>query len=222
MGETVAGVRFEGPQGIESEVLCEGDVASFGRAASCRVRFAFAPIADLGVSREAGRFVIAAGRVFVEASAADGRRAIEVSAPGRPPVLVGPGDAFCPAEQEFKVVVHGETRTWPLEVTTRSETSSAARHAGTRLDDPTIRSEIVFTEAQRRVLEAYLAPIRRGRIEPATHREVADALGCHPNSAREALYAVWAALFAAAVPMPDVADKRVAVAEAIRAHRLLR
>ena len=222
MGGTIAGVCFEGPQGMESEVLREGDTAAFGRAASCRVRFAFAPVAALGVSREAGRFVVAAGRVFVEASAVDGHRAIEVFAPGRPPVLVAPGDAFCPAEQEFRVVVHGEMRTWPLEITTRSETGPTIGHAASRLDDPTTRTEIVFTEAQRRVLEAYLAPIRRGRIEPATHREVADVLGCHPNSAREVLYAVWAKLFAAAIPMPDVADKRVAVAEAIRAHRLLR
>ena len=41
------------------------------------------------------------------------------------------------------------------------------------------------------------------------------------NSAREALYEVWAKLFAAGIPMPDVSEKRIAVVEAVRLHRLL-
>jgi hypothetical protein len=74
---------------------------------------------------------------------------------------------------------------------------------------------------QRRVVAAYMEPLRHGRLEPATHREVAAALSYHPNSAREALYEVWARMFAAGIPMPDVAEKRVAVVEAVRLHRLL-
>jgi hypothetical protein len=88
-------------------------------------------------------------------------------------------------------------------------------------DRSTRQISVVFTPMQRRVLRAYVEPMRRGRLEPATHREVAEALSYHQNSAREALYEAWARLFAAGVPMPDVSDKRVAVAEAIRLHRLL-
>ena len=86
---------------------------------------------------------------------------------------------------------------------------------------PRAASSVAFTDAQRRVIAAYLEPVRRGRLEPATHREVADSLGLHQSSARQALYGVWSALFAAGVPMPDIADKRVAVVEAVRLHRLL-
>jgi hypothetical protein len=71
------------------------------------------------------------------------------------------------------------------------------------------------------VIAAYIEPSRRGRLEPATHREVAAGLSCHPNSAGEALLEVCTKLFAAGIPIPDVAEKRVAVAEAARLHRLL-
>lgn len=211
-------MTFEAPHGVDSVVLLDSDIAEFGRAGTCRVRFGYAPIADLGVPRVAGRLVVAGGRVFVEALEAAGRSAMEISAPGRPPVMLGAGDGFAPSESAFRVTIHGANRSWPLDVAVRSGARSLSAAS---TDEPTTTHQLPLSDAQRRIIEAYIEPVRRGRLEPATHREVAEALGCHQNSAREVLYSVWSALFAAGVPMPDVADKRVAVVEAIRLHRLL-
>ena len=131
--------------------------------------------------------------------------------------MVGAGDAFAPAEASFRVMMRGQARTWLLDVVVRPQMFPARSSD----DYPTRIHELELSALQRRTIEAYLEPMRRGRLEPATHREVAESLGCHPNTAREVLYGVWAEMFAAAVPMPDVADKRVAVVEAIRLHRLL-
>jgi hypothetical protein len=190
----------------------------FGRGADCGVRFGYAPLADVGLPRVAGRLVVAAERVFVESVDTVGRRSLEITVDGRPPVLLGVGDGFAPAESLFKVMVHGEQRAWPLSVAVRRDPVSPVRSAW---GPPTRGFELSLTAMQRRVVAAYMEPLRQGRSEPATHREVAAALSYHPNSAREALYEVWARLFAAGIPMPDVSEKRVAVVEAVRLHRLL-
>ena len=132
-------------------------------------------------------------------------------------MLLGVGEGFSPATSEFRVAVHGEQRSWTLLVAVRGSTSPPVAAGG---DLPTRNFELELTPMQRRVVEAYVAPMRRGRLEPATHREVATTLSYHPNSAREALYEVWARMFAAGIPMPDVSEKRVAVAEAVLLHRL--
>lgn len=213
-----AGVTFEAPHGIESVVLCDSEIADFGRAGTCRIRFGYAPIADLGIPRIAGRLVVAAGRVFVEAIDASGRSALEITAAGRPPTMLAAGDGFTPSETAFRVTTHGAHRSWPLDIVVRPEDHAPATDS---VDEPTRTHALPLSDAQRRIINAYMDPIQRGRLEPATHREVARSLGCHQNSAREVLYSVWSALFAAGVPMPDVADKRVAVVEAIRLHRLI-
>jgi hypothetical protein len=182
------------------------------------VRFGYAPIADVGVPRVAGRFVVAGERVFVESVDVTGRRSLEIIAAGRPPVLLGVGDGFAPSEPEFRVMVHGEQQAWTLSVVVRRDMPDSSRSGW---EPPTRSFELRLTDMQRRVVAAYIEPLRHGRVEPATHREVATALSYHPNSAREALYEVWAKMFAAGIPMPDVSDKRVAVVEAVRLHRLL-
>lgn len=213
-----AAVTFEAPHGTESRVLCDGEIVQFGRSAECPIRFAYAPLVDAGVPRVAGRLILAGGRVFVEASDAAGRPALEVVASGRPPVLLAAGDGFAPAESQFRIIVHGQSATWPLDVAAAARSTTSSSDAG---EVPTARHSLELTDAQRRVIEAYIAPLQRGRLEPATHREVAERLGLHQNTAREVLYSVWSSLFSAGIPMPDVADKRVAVVEAIRLHRLL-
>jgi hypothetical protein len=211
-------VTFPAPHGTESLVLHDGDVAQFGRSGDCDVRFGYAPIADVGVPRVAGRFVVAGERVFVESVGVTGRRSLEIIAPGRPPMLLGIGDGFAPSENQFHVTVHGEQRAWVLSVVVRRDVPDARRSGW---EPPTRSFELRLTDMQQRVVAAYVEPLRNGRMEPATHREVATALSYHPNSAREALYEVWAKMFAAGIPMPDVSDKRVAVVEAVRLHRLL-
>lgn len=212
-----AAVTFPAPHGTESVVLHDGDEVAFGRSASCPVRFAYAPVADESVPRVAGRLLAAGKRVFVDAVGGPGRRAIEVLADGRPPVLLALGEGYAPSASEFRVTVHGERAAWNLSVFVRD--AATVDHS---VDDvPTRRFELALTQREKRVLEAYAEPWRRGRIEPATHREVAAVLACHPNSARETLYVVWARMVAAGIPMPDVSDKRVAVVESARLHGLL-
>lgn len=121
-----AAVTFEAPHGTESVVLADDAVAEFGRAAACSIRFGFAPIADVGVPRVAGRLLVTGGRVVVEAPDAAGRPALELLAAGQPPFLLGAGQVFAPFERSFTVVVHGHQRTWPLVVATRSREWSLA------------------------------------------------------------------------------------------------
>ena len=213
-----AAVLFDAPHGRDSVLLHDGEVVEFGRGGSCGVRFGFAPVVDTRVPRVAGRLVAAAERVFVEVADAPRRPSVEIVVAGRPTVVLAVGDGFAPAEPEFGVRVQGELAAWWFSVRVRREQRRAAP------DDalPDTRSlDVGFTPAQRRVLVAYMAPLQRGRWEPATHREVGEALSCHPNTARNTLYEVWSKLFAAGVPLPDIADKRLAVAEALRLHRLL-
>lgn len=209
-------VTFESPTGADVVVLQDGDVAPFGRGGQCTIRFGFAPTIDAAVPRMAGTLVVANQRVFVETTANPERPVPEVHVDGRPPVPVGVGAAYAPAEERFRVLVRGD-RDWQLQVHVRRE--EAAPHVG---DDPQTRTyELALTATQRKVLRAYLEPLRRGRPEPATHRQVADALGYHPNSAREVIYEVWSRMFAAAIPMPDHSDKRVAVVQTLLLHGLL-
>lgn len=215
--EAVAAVTVPAPHGPDVVAISDGETVTFGRAASCEVRFAFAPTADEGVPRVAGRLIVAGGRVIIESLPGEGRRSIEVAADGQPVRMLAVGEAYSPVFGEFKVTVHGEQRAWPLLVAARMPAVVPPSDD----DRSTRRFNVVLTPMQERVLRAYVEPMRRGRLEPATHREAAEALNYHPNSVREALYEVWMRLFAAGVPMPDVNDKRVAVAEAVRLHRLL-
>jgi hypothetical protein len=63
-----------------------------------------------------------------------------------------------------------------------------------------------------------LSSFRTGTHGTSHHREVAAALNYHPKTVRKILYEIWALMFAHEVPMPDVSDKRVAVAETARVH----
>ena len=207
---------FEAPHGPEVVVLRDGTVTEFGRDATCGIRFAYAPVPDDGVARVAGRLVVAAGRVFVESTTTTGHRALEIRADGGPPVQLAHGTGHAPSSDAFEIHVHGN-RSWRLQVAVRRE---ARTLDGTSEDPPTNRVAIELTPAQQRVLRAYSAPVLRGLLEPATHKEVADELDLHPNTVREALYEIHARFFAAGIPLLDVSDKRIAVVEAARIHGL--
>lgn len=210
-------VTFDAPHGVDAVTVVDGDVAKFGRDAACAVRFGYAPVRDLGVARVAGQLVAAGGRVFVESADAPEHRALEIRAPETPPVHLAHGEGFAPRTATFEVLIHGD-RVWTLGVAVRRDTVITAEGSA---EPPTMGFDLDLTPMQMRVLEAYCAPILRGRVEPATHKEVAVALSYHPNSAREALYDIYTRMFAAGIPMLDVADKRVAVVEAARRHGLI-
>ena len=212
-----AAVTYPAPHGVESIVLADGDVCDFGRGSGCKIRFAYAPIADPVVPRIAGRIHVTGGRVFVEAASEPGSAGLEIRADDLPNRIIGIGEGYAPAVSNFRICVFGHSQAWVMRVATRRQLPQRADHN----DMPTKRFSLKLTPMQRVVVDAYMAPLRRGSSEPATHKEVGAALSYHPNSAREALYQVWEKLFEAGVPMPDTKDKRVAVTEAMRLHRLL-
>lgn len=188
-GTRAGGSHLRRSHGTDSVVLRDGDIAEFGRAGTCRIRFGYTPTADLGVPRVAGRLVVAAGRVFVEARDAAGRSALAIVTPDGPPVMVGAGDGFCPAEASFRIVVHSEA---PEPGRSRSPPAPIALH---RQLSP-LRTRLTPTNSISAMHNGGSSPPTtsrsvRGRLEPATHREVAEQLGCHHNTAhRGALHGV--------------------------------
>jgi hypothetical protein len=214
-----AAVVYPAPHGSESFLLRDGDVVDFGRGVDCPIRFAYAPIQDDAVPRLAGQLVVANQRVFVEGVDAPGRPAIEIAVPGSPAVPVALGEAHSPRAPRFAVHVRGTSQIWKLVVTVRPDEPALRREP---VGMPTRTYVLELTPMQRKVVEAYLEPLQRGRLEPATHKEAAARLSYHPNSVREALYDVWSRMFAAGIPIPDISDKRIAVVEAVRIHGLLR
>src|SRR6478672_101043 len=147
------------------------------------------------------------------------RPAIEIAVPGSPAVPVALGEAHSPRAPRFAVHVRGTNQIWKLVVTVRADGPALRREP---VGPPTRTYVLELTPMQRKVVEAYLEPLQRGRLEPATHKEAAARLSYHPNSVREALYDVWSRMFAAGIPIPDISDKRIAVVEAVRIHGLLR
>ena len=191
-----------------SRSMTEKSSRSVGRpSASC----------DLAMPRVAGHLIVANGRVFIESSATIGRRALEVRTDGginQIPI----GEGHSPREGRFDIFVRG-TNTWKVSVATRSKT--AVRTKAGVADLPTSHFTLDLSDVQRGVLEEYYKPVRRGRVEPATHKEVAASLNRHQNTVRETLYAIWTLMFELDIPMPDISDKRIAVVEAARVHGLL-
>jgi hypothetical protein len=214
-----AAVTYPAPHGTESFLLRDGDVVGFGRGVECAIRFAYAPIQDDVVPRLAGQLVVANQRVFVEGVDAPGRPAIEIAVADSPSVPVALGEGHSPRASRFSIHVRGTDQVWKLTVTVRAEDPLTRRDLA---GPPTRTYELALTPMQKKVVAAYLEPMQRGRLEPATHREAAARLSYHPNSVREALYDVWSRMFAAGIPIPDLSDKRIAVVEAIRIHGLLR
>jgi hypothetical protein len=217
-GPAVAIVTYPAPHGVEAETLYPGDYVPFGRGAECRLRFGYAPQPDRDVPRLAGHLVVSDGRVFVESAGTVGHRALEVRTTQRS-VQIPIGEGHSPREGHFEVIVRSSVRSWTLGVTVRPP---ATPLQGSSSDDPpTSRYVLDLTGTQRTILATYCAPLRDGRVEPATHREVANALNYHPNTVRECLYEIWAKMFEQGIPMPEVSDKRSAVVDATRIHGLL-
>jgi hypothetical protein len=211
-------VTYPAPHGTEAFTLCDGDNAYFGRGAECQIRFAYAPVADEGIPRVAGNLLAANERIFIESATQPGHRALEIrSQEGTKAISAGEG--FSPRDSRFDLLVRGEDATWKMSVRVRTMHRSGS--AQRSVDPPTKRFSLDLDERQFAVLTAYCEPPRRGRSEPATHKEVAAALNYHPNTVREILYEIWARMFELQVPMPDASDKRVQVVEAARLHGLL-
>jgi hypothetical protein len=167
------------------------------------------------VPKVAGQLIVIDGRVFIESSPTIGHRALEVQAANRS-VQIPIGEGYSPRDAKYDVVVRGTTVPWKLTVTIREQPDMLGRSDAS--DPPTFHYSLALTDLQRAVLDAYSEPLRQGRAEPATHRDVAFVLNYHPNTVREALYEIWTLMFAQGVPMPDISDKRAAVVEAARVY----
>jgi hypothetical protein len=216
----LAAVVFEGPLGPDGAVISgsSGDRVAFGRGARCPIRFGHAPAPDLGLPRHAGAFLVAGERVMVETSAEAGHAPVRIVWEDRPPLDLPPGEVYGPASVEFDVVVRGE-RSWVLHVRTRGPVPPPAPD-GSAGDPPTERRPFDLGGHERMVLDAYVAPLRAGRLEPATHAEVAERLSYSVNKVRRDLYGIWQQMVTCGVAVPEYGDKRVAVAQAALAHRL--
>jgi hypothetical protein len=223
LDEVLAAVVFEAPHGRDGLVLsgAMAPAVPFGRGGHCPVRFGYAPNVDTRLARQAGAFLIAGSRVIVESSAEQGHPPLQVRFAGRPPIELSHGELYAPSIDEFDVIVRGE-RDWTMTVRTRRLHTSyrSLAPAGTDDDPPTHRFALLLTEHEQRVLDAYLAPLKDGRLEPATHSDVADVLHFSANKIRGDLYEIWSKMVTAGVAMPEYADKRVAVTSAAIAHGL--
>jgi hypothetical protein len=217
----LAAVVFDGPNGCDGRVITAtaGVAIPFGRGSHCLIRFGHAPSPDLGLARHAGAFLVAGDRLFLESSAQGGRAPVQIRVAGRPPLDLPPGEAYGPAAAEYEVVVRGD-RDWVLHVRTRARPASPAPGAAAG-DPPTERRPLRLSDHQRRVLDAYVSPLRAGRLEPCTHAEVAERLSYSVNKVRRDLYDIWQQMVACGVPVPEYGDKRVAVAQAALANGLV-
>ncbi|KJF16838.1 hypothetical protein [Acidithrix ferrooxidans] len=215
--DTTAGVIFQAPHGVDSVTIYAGSRVAFGRSSECQIRFGYAPLPDRTVPRVAGHLFVSDRRIYIEANDEQGNRALVVRT-GAIERQVPIGEGFSPREPKFDVIIHGTNAPWVLNVAGRFSYPSKADVPSS--DPPTQRFKLELSEIQVRVLTEYYRPISRGRLEPATHSEVGAILNRHPNTVREILYSIWLRMFELDIPLPDIADKRVAVVEAIRVHAI--
>ena len=175
--------------------------------------------------RTAGRIVVRDGRAWVHSATEPGHRVLQIQRPASPPEGLPHGEARAPAEPQFSVLVNGESTVYRLTVSQRLDTPdtntdsvAADADADAGGDPETTRHVVSLTDRQREIIDTYLAPVRRGRPEPATHAEVAAELHLAANTVRSVLYDIYEKLFLAGIPMVDHSDKRVAVVDAFRLH----
>lgn len=208
-----ASVLFEAPHGTEAVELWDGDVAEFGRAISCTIRFGYAPIADLHVPRVAGRILVAGGRVHVEAQA--DAKPLEIEPESGPQVLIAVDEAHSCRARNFTVVVPGHPDPWFLHVGSRSD-EIVRRLAGP--DPQTAKLQFELSDLDWTVLRAYAKPLLDGGVAIATHAQVANELGRHVNTVRNRMYALCTRMHSAGLTMPTM--KNDVVGAAVRGARL--
>jgi hypothetical protein len=222
--DAVAAVVFEAPHGTDGYLISSdmGPSVAFGRGGDCPIRFGYAPRLDPRLPRRAGALVLADGLVAVQSSESADHPAIQVRTEGRAPVELREGDLYAPAAVEFVVVARGREE-WPMTVRVRrpSAPGNRVRGGGDDVADPTTeRRRLDLSEHERAVLAAYLAPLRAGQLEPATHADVAAALHFSANKVRGDLYDIWAKMVAGGVPVLPYSDRRMAVTQAALHHGL--
>lgn len=208
-----------------SVVLHDDTVVPFGRGADCAVRFGHGPTRDGEVRRIAGWFVVAHGRVLVEAAptttgATGGAdvvtRPLLLRTASRPDAPILPGWACAPPDRSFTVVVAGNQE-WELDVVV--EAGEWGQAGGS--DAPTGYQRIDLSDEQWLILRAYARPVLEGQRMPATHDDVAREVHYARPTVRRRLDTIHDRFEVCGVRMPDVPDSRVKVVEGAINHGLL-
>jgi hypothetical protein len=215
---TVARIDFSTPKGSDKFDLLEGDVIAFGRGSECRIRFGHAPVMDSSIPRVAGTLTGISGRVIVDSSSHVGHRALEFHVGQRKTQIpLGQGVSLV---ENFDLLVRGEHKNWLIQV---KMIESIAPGPSNSNDEPvTAHVNLELTDVQWKVLRAYYEPLLHGFGEPASHREVAVALGFHLNTVRNRLYEIRDLMYHNGLQMPETKDARLAVVETARIHGIIR
>lgn len=198
-------------------VVAPGGEVTFGRDTTATLRIGHAPVYDEVVPRFAGRVFAHDGRLVV--GNLDDRLAFDISVPSRPLLTVPPGDWHAPRDHSFDIVVAGAFR-YELTVTQNSARNPTTIVEGdeTGTPDPPTGALPHLTERQRRILDAYVAPLAVG--EPvASHQQVADVIGISRSLVRLECNRIWSELLVAGVPMRTRGDTRDEIVDAWSRHR---
>ena len=190
----------------------------FGRAPTNEIRIGHAPILDDIVPRNTGWIAAHRGRLVVANS--DDRLAFDVVVEGHAPIAVRPGMWVSPPDPEFDIVVVGtfpytiavaHNRTGAnVQVVPTGEEPDDGLRTGARLD---------LNSRQRQVLDAYVAPVIAGG-SPASHQQVAHALGISRSLVRLECNRIWSKMLLAGIPMRELTDTRDQIVDAWTRHRL--
>jgi hypothetical protein len=192
--------------------------ATFGRDSSVDLRVGHAPVHDDVVPRRSGKVFAHDGRLVV--SNLDDSLAFDIRVADRPAISVPPGDWHSPRDRAFDIVINGAL-TYMLTVTVNTDHNATHMLTSDEPDthEPPTGARPQLTERQRCILDAYVAPQAAGG-RPASHQEVAQALGISRSLVRLECHRIWSELFLAGVPMRDLGDARDEIADAWARHRI--
>lgn len=208
---------------METEIaLGDGEVVSFGRAhldSRSHLRFGHSP-RDKAVPRVAGQLIAANQRIIVDSAVVPGIERqcaipLKICEPSAPEFLLGVGAAYSPAEGSFEILVHGDLQQYRLTVLTRPREAWPERG-----DDFSVRQHLRLTRRQLEFVREYQRPMASGMNEPATHQQVADALGVTNSAAQKMCYSIWDQLWTLAIPMDMSTERRAAVARTLLAYHI--
>lgn len=220
-GRTVTDVDDRAAGTIVTEeqlvVLDARSEVTFGRDPNARIRVGHAPLYDDVVPKLAGKVFVHRDRVVV--SNLHDALALDIRVANRPLISVAPGDWHSPAERSFDVLVRG-TLTYELSVTVNTAHNPTRTIPPGLVDspEPPTGARPNLTPRQRRILDAYVAPLTAGGT-PASHQQVAEVVGVSRALVRLECHRIWSELLVAGVPMRTLGDARDEIADAWSRHR---
>jgi hypothetical protein len=220
-GRTVTAVdeRAAGTIATDDQVvvLDADSEVTFGRDPQARIRVGHVPLYDDVVPKLAGKVFVHRGRVLV--SNLHDSLALDIRVDNRPLISVAPGEWHSPAERSYDVLVRG-TLTYELAVTVNSANNPTRTIAASVTDspEPPTGARPDLTPRQRRILDAYIAPLAMGG-RPASHQQVAEVVGVSRALVRLECHRIWSELLVAGVPMRTLGDARDEIADAWARHR---